>query len=47
MAKKTDILYLFDRPSEPVVVPKGTKGVGFDIPEDYLVNIPILYNNFK
>lgn len=38
MAKQTDILYLFDRPAEPVVVPKGNS-VGFDIPQEYLVFI--------
>ncbi|KAK2587196.1 hypothetical protein KPH14_002940 [Odynerus spinipes] len=33
---KTEILYLFDRPAEPVYVPKGEKHVAFDIPADYL-----------
>ncbi|XP_043489078.1 phenoloxidase 1-like [Polistes fuscatus] len=33
---KTGILYLFDRPAEPVYVPKGEKRVAFDIPADYL-----------
>ncbi|XP_076677764.1 phenoloxidase 1-like [Andrena cerasifolii] len=33
---KTGILYLFDRPAEPVYVPKGDKKVAFDIPPDYL-----------
>lgn len=31
-------LYLFDRPSEPIVVPKGDKHVIYDIPDDYLVS---------
>lgn len=34
---KSGILYLFDRPAEPVYVPKGDKRVAFDIPPDYLV----------
>ncbi|XP_017796958.1 PREDICTED: phenoloxidase 2-like, partial [Habropoda laboriosa] len=33
---KSGILYLFDRPAEPVYVPKGEKKVAFDIPSDYL-----------
>ncbi|XP_017755476.1 PREDICTED: phenoloxidase 2-like [Eufriesea mexicana] len=36
MTDKTGILYLFDRPSEPVYVPKGDNKVAFDIPPDYL-----------
>ncbi|XP_031828652.2 phenoloxidase subunit A3 [Nomia melanderi] len=35
-ADKSGILYLFDRPAEPVYVPKGEKKVAFDIPADYL-----------
>lgn len=35
---KSNILYLFDRPAEPVYVPKGEKKVAFDIPADYLVS---------
>lgn len=38
MSDKSGILYLFDRPAEPVYVPKGEKKVAFDIPADYLVN---------
>ncbi|XP_076749949.1 phenoloxidase 1-like [Xylocopa sonorina] len=33
---KSSILYLFDRPSEPVYVPKGDEKVAFDIPPNYL-----------
>ncbi|XP_078040688.1 phenoloxidase 1-like [Augochlora pura] len=33
---KSGILYLFDRPAEPVYVPKGEKKVAFDIPDNYL-----------
>ncbi|XP_043289152.1 uncharacterized protein [Venturia canescens] len=33
---KSGILYLFDRPAEPVYVPKGENKVAFDIPESYL-----------
>lgn len=31
------LLYLFDRPTEPVFVPKGDKQVSFDVPENFLV----------
>ncbi|XP_046734049.1 phenoloxidase 1-like [Diprion similis] len=34
----TNILYLFDRPAEPVFVPKGEKKVAFDIPASYLMD---------
>lgn len=37
-SNKSGILYLFDRPSEPVYVPKGDNKVAFDIPPDYLVS---------
>ncbi|XP_015123559.1 phenoloxidase 1 [Diachasma alloeum] len=33
-----DILYLFDRPAEPVFVPKGDSEVVFDIPANYLID---------
>ncbi|KAK0078419.1 hypothetical protein PV325_002520 [Microctonus aethiopoides] len=36
------LLYLFDRPAEPVYVPKGENKVAFDIPADYL---PDRYRN--
>lgn len=32
----SSILYLFDRPAEPVYVPKGEQRVAFDIPPNYL-----------
>ncbi|XP_076636736.1 phenoloxidase subunit A3 isoform X2 [Colletes latitarsis] len=32
----SNILYLFDRPTEPVYVPRGDEKIGFDIPVDYL-----------
>ena len=32
---------MFDRPNEPIYVPKGEEKVAFDIPPDYLV----LYKN--
>jgi len=42
MNKKSDILYLFDRPAEPVYVPKGENKVAFNVPADYLVStIPL------
>lgn len=31
-------LYLFDRPGEPLVVPKGDRKVVFDMPEEYVVS---------
>ncbi|XP_023313615.1 phenoloxidase subunit 1-like [Trichogramma pretiosum] len=31
-----DILLLFDRPQEPLFIPKGEERVGFDIPTNYL-----------
>jgi len=37
-SKKSDILYLFDRPAEPVYVPKGENKVAFDVPANYLVS---------
>lgn len=41
-ADNTAILYLFDRPAEPVYVPKGEQRVAFDIPPNYL---PEKYRN--
>lgn len=35
----TSLLYLFDRPAEPVYVPKGENKVAFDIPAAYFVSI--------
>lgn len=43
MAKVSDILYLFDRPTEPIMVPKGKEKVGFEIPDNYLVNIILFF----
>lgn len=37
--KKSDILYLFDRPAEPVYVPKGENQVAFQVPNNYLVSL--------
>ncbi|KAF6200526.1 hypothetical protein GE061_004969 [Apolygus lucorum] len=31
------LLYLFERPTEPVFMPKGDKAVVFDVPDEYLV----------
>ncbi|XP_017884414.2 phenoloxidase 1-like [Ceratina calcarata] len=42
MTDKSNILYLFDRPSEPIYVPKGNEKVSFDIPPNYL---PEQYRN--
>lgn len=30
-------LYLFDRPTEPLVVPKGEEKVVFNVPDEYVV----------
>ncbi|XP_015593471.1 phenoloxidase 1 [Cephus cinctus] len=35
-SNNTGVLYLFDRPAEPVYVPKGDNKVAFDIPANYL-----------
>lgn len=37
-----NILLMFDRPGEPIYVPKGDKKVVFDIPAEYMVNIFLL-----
>lgn len=42
---KSDILYLFDRPAEPVYVPKGENQVAFQVPDNYLVSL-ILFGAF-
>ncbi|BET00231.1 Phenoloxidase subunit 2 [Nesidiocoris tenuis] len=31
------LLFLFERPTEPVFMPKGDKGAVFDVPDEYLV----------
>ena len=31
--------FLFDRPAEPVFLPKGDNNALFDLPTDYIVNI--------
>nr|CAD7429510.1 unnamed protein product [Timema monikensis] len=38
MATKKSVLYLFDRPSEPVFVSKGDTNVRFEIPTEYLAD---------
>jgi len=38
MSDKTNILYLFDRPTEPIFMGKGDGNVSFDLPADYLVS---------
>ncbi|XP_050439526.1 phenoloxidase 1-like [Adelges cooleyi] len=38
MTDKTNILYLFDRPTEPLFIGKGDDNVTFDIPTEYLVD---------
>lgn len=36
--KKSDLLYFFDRPSEPIFVPRDEDDTTFDIPRNYLVS---------
>jgi len=38
MADKNNILYLFDRPTEPIFIGKGEDNVSFDVPTEYLVS---------
>jgi len=38
MADKNNILYLFDRPTEPIFIGKGDDNVSFDVPTEYLVS---------
>ncbi|XP_067205595.1 phenoloxidase 1 [Linepithema humile] len=50
-SKKSDILYLFDRPAEPVYVPKGENKVAFQVPANYLPEnrqqmAPEVFNRF-
>lgn len=37
--------FLFDRPAEPVFLPKGDNNALFDLPTDYIVNI-FLFKHF-
>jgi len=46
MADKNNILYLFDRPTEPIFIGKGDDNVSFDVPTDYLVSkTHIIFNS--
>ena len=40
MAKATakDLLLMFDRPTEPVFMPKGENNTVFEVPSEYLVS---------
>uniref|UniRef100_A0A481MQJ5 Phenoloxidase n=1 Tax=Nipponaphis monzeni TaxID=196483 RepID=A0A481MQJ5_9HEMI len=38
MAGKNSLLYLFDRPTEPIFMKKGEDNVSFDVPPDYLID---------
>lgn len=38
MSDKNNILYLFDRPTEPIFIGKGDDNVSFDIPPEYWVS---------
>lgn len=38
MAKKENLLLLFDRPQEPVFVEKGPKNAVFDVPSEFLTD---------
>lgn len=39
-----NLLLMFDRPTEPIYVPKGDGKVSFDIPTNYVVNTTMLNN---
>lgn len=39
MVEKNDILYLFDRPSEPIFTGKGDDNVSLEVPTEYLVSL--------
>lgn len=39
MTDKNNILYLFDRPTEPIFIGKGDGNVSFDVPAEYLVSL--------
>ncbi|VVC24126.1 Hypothetical protein CINCED_3A001218 [Cinara cedri] len=38
MSDKSNILYLFDRPTEPIFIGKGDDNVSFDIPPEYWID---------
>ncbi|XP_025414834.1 phenoloxidase 1-like [Sipha flava] len=38
MTDRSSILYLFDRPKEPLFVAKGENNVSFDVPSEYLID---------
>jgi len=39
MSDKKNILLLFDRPQEPVFMPKGDQKKAFAVPPEYLVSL--------
>lgn len=39
MTDRSNILYLLDRPKEPLFVAKGDDSVSFDVPSEYLVSV--------
>lgn len=43
MADKKNILYMFDRPSEPSFTNKGDDQVSFDVPPEFFVSLTILF----
>jgi len=47
MSTQDNILYLFDRPTEPMFIEKGddpNKLVSFDVPTEYLVSLLVIIN---
>lgn len=44
MSDKKNLLLLFDRPQEPIFMPKGDQKKAFAVPPEYLVSIKCLYN---
>jgi hypothetical protein len=39
-ASPSNLLLMFDRPTEPVFMPKGENNTVFDVPSEYLVSLP-------
>lgn len=46
MTDRSNILYLFDRPKEPLFVAKGNDNVSFNVPSEYLVSIDVFVKTF-
>lgn len=44
-ADKKNLLLLFDRPLEPVIMPKGKNKTKFDVPKELLTKRFVIFNN--